>query len=296
MQRRAADKKTLPMNKDLERAINKMMQEQNEQGIPDFEGYSPNEMHVLLHEPFGKKSPIRLQTMKPQEYASVPMLNQVRYLAGQIRDQGEVKLTSLGFLPVKMVKELYSQGFLKDDDVEAGITKLSKESDSLTINLPRILLELSGLAKIHSNKMSLTKRGEAMLTDDAGLLKLIFQTMCLKFKWAFYDGYEDERIGQLGFGFTLVLLSKYGAGKRDVAFYAKKYAKAFPFLMVGLEDIPYDSPEEYLTDCYSIRTFERFLKLFGLVTLEREKRWDAETFVTKTALFDAMIRVDLKRG
>jgi hypothetical protein len=162
------------MDKDLERAVNKMMQEQNEQGIPDFEGYSPNEMHVLLHEPFGKKSPIRLQTMKPQEYASVPMLNQVRYLAGQIRDQGEVKLTSLGFLPVKMVKELYSQGFMKDDDVEAGITKLSKESDSLTINLPRILLELSGLAKIHSNKMSLTKHGEAMLTDDAGLLKLIF--------------------------------------------------------------------------------------------------------------------------
>jgi hypothetical protein len=284
------------MNEDFERAMNKLMQEQNARGIPEFEGYSPNEMHFLLHDPFGKESPVRLQTMKPQEYASVPMLNQIRYLAGQIRDQGEVKLTSLGFLPVKMVKELYSQGFLKDDDVEAGITTLSKESDSLTINLPRILLELSGLAKIHNNKMSLTKSGEAMLTDDAGLLKLIFHTMCQKFQWAFYDGYEDERIGQLGFAFTLILLSKYGAGKRNVAFYAKKYAKAFPFLMDGLEDIPYDSPEEYLTDCYSIRTFDRFLKLFGLVTVETGKSWDAETFITKTELFDAMIRVDVKKG
>jgi hypothetical protein len=125
------------MNKDLERALNKMMQEQNARGIPDFEGYSPNEMHFLLHEPFGKDSPIRMQTMKPEAYASVPMLNQIRYLVGQIRDQGEVKLTRRGFLPVKMVKELYSQGFLKDDHVESGIVKLYKESDSLTINLPR---------------------------------------------------------------------------------------------------------------------------------------------------------------
>ena len=283
---------TLPMNKDLERAMNKMMQEQNARGIPDFEGYSPNEMRFLLHEPFGKESPVRLQTMKPEAYASVPMLNQVRYLAGQIRDQGEVKLTKIGNLPVKMVKDLYSQGFLKDDHVESGITTLSKESDSLTINLPRILLQLSGLTKIRNNKLSLTKMGETMLADDAGLLKLIFHTMCLKFKWAFYDGYVDERIGQLGFGFTLVLLSKYGGSKRSVAFYAKKYATAYPFLMDGLDDVPYNSPEGYLTNCYSIRTFERFLELFGLVTVESGKRWDADTFVTKTALFDAMIRVN----
>jgi hypothetical protein len=284
------------MNKDLERAMNKMMQEQNARGIPDFEGYSPNEMHFLLHEPFGKESPVRLKTMKPEAYASVPMLNQVRYLAGQIRDQGEVKLTKIGNLPVKLVKELYSQGYLKDELVEEGITKLSKESDSITINLARILLQLCGMTKIRSNKLSLTKKGETMLADNAGLLNMIFQTMCLKFKWAYYDGYVDERIGQLGFGFTLVLLSKYGASKRNVAFYAKKYVTAYPFLLDGLEDVPYNSPEGYLTNCYSIRTFDRFLELFGLVTLEREKRWNADTFVTKTALYDAMIRVDLKKG
>ena len=51
--------------------------------------------------------------MTEPDYKKVPLLNQIKYLAGLIDSQGELKMTSKGFLPVKVVADIYQQGFLK---------------------------------------------------------------------------------------------------------------------------------------------------------------------------------------
>jgi len=64
-----------------------------------------------------------------------------------VDSHGELKLTKPGYLPPKIVKDIYAQGFLKDKIIEFGISKLSKELDSMTIGLTKNLFEMTGLGK-----------------------------------------------------------------------------------------------------------------------------------------------------
>jgi len=42
--------------------------------------------------------------------------------------------------------------------------------------------------------------------------------------------------------------------------------------------------------CYSLRTFDRFMGIFGFIKIEKEGRsYDVAEFVTKTKLFDKLI-------
>ena len=115
--------------------------------------------------------------------------------------------------------------------------------------------------------------------------------MTQKFNWAYYDNYEEEQLGQLGYGFSLMLISKYGIQKRLDSFYAEKYLKAFPQFLESITPI-YGTIEDYASNCYSIRTFERFLCYFGLVEIEKQNKiFDRKIFITKTKLFDKLIKV-----
>ncbi|MEO8231051.1 MAG: hypothetical protein ABI638_02130, partial [Ignavibacteriota bacterium] len=69
---------------------------------------------------------------------------------------------------------------------------------------------------------------------------------------------------QSGFGFTLVLLSKYGTENQLNSFYAEKYFNAFPSLL-KIKNLEINNLDNSSINCYSIRTFDRFLDYFGLV-------------------------------
>lgn len=277
--------------KDIQRQIDQAMNEQNKRPIPEFEGYSPFEMHKILHFTFAIDSPLKLQKLSDTDYNKIPILNQIKYLTDLIDKNGEIKLTNKGFLPTKIVSDLYSQGFIKDEHIENGISKLYKETDSMTINLTRILIELAGLTKKRNGKISLTKSSQKILGDNEALLRQIFLTFTNKFNWAYYDGYGENQIGQLGYGFSLILLSKYGQTKRLDSYYAEKYFRAYPKLLDSLEPT-YGTLEKYASRCYSIRVFDRFLDYFGLIRIEEEKKGlDSIKHIIKTDIFDRLINV-----
>lgn len=268
------------------------MNEQNNRMMPDFEGYSPSEMYNLIHFPFGPDSPISIQKISESDYSKIPMLNQMKYFLNLIKNAGEIKLTAKGFLPTKVVKEIYGQEFLEEMFITSGLYQLYKESDSLTVNLTRILAQIARLTKKRHGKLSLTKNGEKIISDNGKLLDLIINTITTKFNWAYYDGYRDDQIGQLGFGFSLIMLHKYGKTKRQDAFYAKKYFRAFPAFIDPEFPSNLTNPEMESSGCYSLRTFDRFLDYFGLIKIETvEKKWDSDKYITKTDLFDKLIKV-----
>ncbi len=273
---------------ELEEHLDQIMARQNNRLIADFEGYSPNELYQLTHDPLGLKSPMQMQRLSGEDYKRIPLLNQIKYLIGMIEKSGEMKLTSNGFLPVKVVAELYEQHFLEDFNVKLGLRKVYKESDVMTINLTRILIEISGLVKKRNGKLSLTKASRKIIADDWELLRLIFMTFATKFNWAYYDGYEEDHVGQMGFGFTLLLLSHYGQKTRPDSFYAEKYFKAFPMLLEYFKP-GYRTREDQARRCYSIRTFDRFLLYFGLIYIENEEEFFREaSLIAKTPLFDQL--------
>ena len=276
---------------ELQGHLDQFANERNNRPVSEFEGYSPFDMQHILYDTFGEKSPIKLRKLSGDDYAEIPILNQIKYLAEIITKAGEIKLTKLGFLPTKVVKELYDQGFMKEYQFESGISKLYKEMDSTSVHVARVLLEISGLAKKRNNKLSLTKKGEKILGDDAQLCHLILTIYGEKFNWAHLDGYGENGIGQMGFGFSLILIHKFGHQNRTDKFYNEKYFNAFPMLLEGISYPTYTTKDSYAGHCYSLRTFDRFLSFFGGVVIEQERGMNAEKFIVKTELFDKLFDI-----
>ena len=191
-------------------------------------------------------------------------MQQIKFFISKLQE-GEIKLTAKGFLPTQLVANVYAKGFIKDEFIERGITKKRK------------------------GKLSLTKKGKKTAANDQELLELIFKTMCIKFNWGSFDGYEDENVGQLGSGYSMLLLSQYGEKFRPIEFYVQKYLQAFPALLDGLMP-EYRSREEYAQAMYSIRFFDRFLCYFNFISKlgdEFQKAKNSE--VKATSIFHKFI-------
>lgn len=253
--------------KDLKDFISHSIKIQNNTPLDDFEGYSANDFHFVLYDHFNIESPVQLREAEIDVYTKVPFLNQIRFLLQRLKADSEIKLTAKGYLPTKIVAEIYGKGFLREFMIDEGYYKLYKETDALSIHLTRIILQISNLVKKRNNKISLTRKGLCSLDDDAALFKNIFETFTIKFNWSYNDAYENEKIGQMGFGFTIILLDKYGQEYRDKDFYAEKYFKAFNFKAEN----PNSNLDRFSLSAYKARTFDRFLNYFGLLEYEDNK-------------------------
>ncbi len=283
-----------PTMEDLNLKMGEFFRTQNNSPRPDLEGYSSIEMHKILHFTFDADSPIRFNRLDSHEYAQIPILRQVKRLAEIIAQNGQIKLTTAGYLPIKIVQELYPLG-APDEMIENGISKLGKEADCTPVHLVRLLTEVSGITKKRKGILSLTAAGTKNITDDSKLFDSILKGFCQKFNWHYFDNYSDNEqsgtIGQLGFGFSLILLSKYGNTERSERYYADKYFKAFPMLLETVHPT-YGTVQDYCFNCYCLRTFERFLYQFGLVEIKKGKRiLQEETCIKKTPLFDRLISI-----
>jgi hypothetical protein len=275
----------------LQQHLDRVMNEQNNRSIPEFEGYSPAEMHLLLHQPFNADSPLQMKPLVAADCNKVPIYQLVFFLMKKMEQEGAVGLTKTGALPIKWVAELYAQGFIKEEFIESGMVKLYKEADSQSIQLAHFLLYIGKLAKKRAGKLSLTKTGQKLLANPLGLLENLFNSFTQKFNWGYFDGYGPTQTGRFAWGFTLVLLLKHGQKERDARFYAKKYLEAFPMLTEEIE-VGYGSPEDYLIRCYVNRAVRMFLPYFGLATIQTNgKIIDYLIMVEKTDLLDRWFEV-----
>lgn len=213
--------------------------------------------------------PVIFREMSESDDMSVPLLNQILYLTNLVEDAGKLKLTKKGVLPVSVVAEIYEQGFLKDWDIEAGISKLYNESNSYTTYLTHIILNISGISKKRNGKLRLTKKSCDYIKFSRKCLKRIFKKLAEKFNWAYFDVFGENHIGQLGYGFTLVLLYKYGDEKKTGNFYAEKFFEAFPHLIDTSLGGAFSTPEKRSVRCYTIRSFERFIDHLCLISIEK---------------------------
>ena len=278
----------------LNQQLMEFVNQRNNAGISDFDGLSPAQMHVLMYSLFEDDSPITFNLFTGDEYTEMPIFNLVKALAQAIGEHGELKLTGTGNLPPKIVKVMYDKNLLKDEHVESGLIKLRTETDYQGVHLSRILLDLAGITKKQKNRLSLTKKGQKLVEDNAALFNVLITTFCNKFNWSYLDGYESEVVGRMGFEYSLYLLTKYGNKKREKAFYSEKYLLAFPASVEDFQRLTYSTPEKQVQSCYSIRTFDRCLKLFGLVDIEAQgKGLDCVEFITTTPLFEKLVDIKL---
>lgn len=268
----------------------------NQSKIDDFEGLSPSQIRNILYSSYEENSIIKIKKeIKDNILNQIGFLKLTEYYLNFILEQKEIKLTQRGYLPVKIVKELYNTGFVPDEWIESGSFKLGKEMDSLVITLLRIISSISRFTKIRQNKLSLTGKGLQILKGKRSeLLTEILRTFCYKYNWAFFDGYGEHQTGQIGFGYTFFLLSEYGTEFHKTDFYAEKYLIAFPAVIEQFRNLSYkNSSPEAIKICYAVRTFDRFLKFFDLIEYAESKSRYRIIMIRKSDIFDKVIEIDL---
>ena len=260
--------------------------------LDDVEGYSEEEINSIINDTFEVNWPIVIKTLDKSSLQQIPILNMIKYLMETIHSNNEIKLTVRGNLPRKLVLDLYNQKFIINHDVEEGWLKITKEADSHPISLSHFLIKFANLAKKRKNKLSLTKLGEKALKDGNLLLNQILIAFCTKLNWGYFNRYQSDMIGEFGFGFSLILISKYGSEKRYSKFYSDKYFKIFPYLKMEYSNKYFSKTFDINHHCYSSRTFRQFLDLFGLITIDKpNKNIIEDKLVMKTKLFDKIFAI-----
>jgi hypothetical protein len=263
---------------------------------PDYENYSANEINAILYSLFDKKGPVQLKEISEDDYKKIPLYNLCAYYLRYIEKEGEMKLTAKNYLPAKLVTALYNQGYKKDLLIELSKErkelKMIREMDSESIHLTRTLCNIAGLAKLRKGKISLTAKGKKLINYPNQWFHEVLLGFATRFNWAYFDGYGENYIGQFAVGYSIIMVSKYGAEWKDNYFYSGKYFTAFPNLIddPGMEGVR--SSVEYSSDCYSIRTFNRFLDYIGVIESDlKHVNFGSAIRVKKNELFDKVFKV-----
>ncbi|GMQ30212.1 hypothetical protein [Algoriphagus confluentis] len=266
--------------------------------LDDFLGLSATEIHHLLYDTFSEKSPVQLyNNIDDKTLDQIPLFRIVEEYLKIIQREKQIKLTPLGALPKKVMVELYDRRFLLDEHIERGITKLWKEDDCIAIKTARLTAEIAGLVRKVNNKLTLTKTTTKLFekSNRLQIFRQFFQAFTDKFLWSFNDGYPEQPIGQLGWAFSVIMLDKFGHQPQTVGFYADKYLRAFPKFIAFFQP-DYSTPERQFFRCYGVRTFDRFLLWFGLVTVDKQKTFldiDTDKF-KRTEVMKNIFKIDDK--
>jgi len=240
--------------------------------LADFCGLSLAQLHQLLFHPLEPGGVVRLRTEAPNEVLEqIPFLRLTEAFLHLLHREGGIRLTPLGALPLKYLRELYALGFILEPGVERGVHKLHREIDSLALTTLHQTTRLAGLARLARGQLLLTKKGSQLLAASQRpvLWHLVLHTFTARFSWASHDGYASPTVGQIGWAYSVYLLARFGAEMHPVSFYAEHYQRAFPSALVDFAEATYTSPAKQLASCYEVRTFERGLNWFGLVSVSQ---------------------------
>lgn len=269
----------------------------NSSPIADFENLSATNFHYLLYDTYNKNSPVHFQQHIENKTLDKVSLFRVAEDFIRIIDREKfIKLTPLGALPKKVMVELYDKKYIHDQLIESGITKLWKEQDCIAIMSTKIVTEIAGITKRANGKMTLTKKGTTLLKIEnrQKFFELFISTFADKFNWGFNDNYPERPIGQIGWTFTIYLLSKFGKSYHKESFYAEKYLKALPVLLKEFENNGLSSQKEQFTRCYSVRSFERFLEWFAFIEADRDakRNWISDLNIKATEILTKVFDID----
>ncbi len=93
----------------LNHHLAEMMTVQNSTPIDRFNGFTSEQMHQMIYSPLEKGCPVQLRTLTDSQLNDIPLMRQVLHLM-DILDKSELKLTAKGYIPPKIVEELYQMG------------------------------------------------------------------------------------------------------------------------------------------------------------------------------------------
>lgn len=280
---------------ELNEEVSNMIEAYNDMPLDAFAGLSANQMHNLLYFPLESGSPVLLHQDIPDPVLDrLPFFRLTEELLKIIRRERGIRLTKTGALPIAVLKEIYSHGFIPIRAIDEGIGKIRREDDYAVFLSLNANTRLTGLVRKTHDRLFLTKKCEKLITSNSrnDLFHIIFRTFANKFNWAYNDGYPEFPIGSFAYGLSIYLVAKYGNIARPHAFYSDKFLAAFPSSLASFRETSFRSPEKLFADCYEVRTFSRFLEWFNLVeAIHSVNGSRRESTVKATDLFTSVFEI-----
>jgi hypothetical protein len=213
----------------------------------------------------------------------------MRYLAlildEALQQEGSFKATSKGNLPVKLVKQACD--LLPEFAVAKLGTPMSmndyagvNEDKFVALHYTRILAEIAGIIYRRSGRFHVKKEAQKRyqtLGVNAFFLPML-EAAVTKYNWGYLDGWETEVDLRTFWLFMLWRLQ----GHASLDQLMEEVATAFPDLLRMLVPDEYFPPIQLLGLLIESRFIERFLQLWGFVTVD-PRRFLGEEHVPRTA-------------
>lgn len=280
-------------DKDLEKMQDEYMEKFGNYPVAEFENLSAIQMNNLVEDFLGEKSPIKLyKDIDSQVLDQIPLLQMViRYMEIVEREKGAIKLTTAGYIPPKLVKEIYESGFILDPYIESGEVKLNKELDCMIVELVKVLCILAEVVVEDGNKLVLTELGKELMKNRVELLNVIFTVYNKELNWSYFDGCGENMGLQSNYAFMLYLVKKLGRKKLNLDIYINKFNRGLPSVFEDFQgfsgkDSITEKELDYKYTFYS-RFIERALGYFNLVNVYMKN--ENTIIIEKTDIFDKIV-------
>jgi hypothetical protein len=271
------------------------LEKQNNMRRDDFDGISASQMHILLNFPLEDICILQYAANIGQHLDRIPLFKLSELLLNTVRDAGNLKLTVTGNLPVKVCQLLFDQQLIRWQYME--YVGRIREDEILFLGLLKEYLLDQRIVKKRRNALSLTKSGEKLMQSAAFVrFHNLLYFFTGRLHWGnFYRIDDDGKSGQLGWAYSLLLLSRYGDQPRESHFYSLKLMQAFePDLYKKRSNKEYAEDIQRYHIAFDVRFFEHFADWFGLVDIDRRKNpqisFHDQLIIRKSELFDLLFR------
>lgn len=236
--------------------LQEIMIRQNSAPRSDLNGLSPEDMHNIMYDPFRDQCVVQLNKLDKNQYELVPLIRQALFLLNTLNEK-DLKLTKLGWLPLKIVADAYRIG-QPEWIIEELKQKRINEYEVGAVWMARIILELLGWIKTRKGVLSLTIKGRKAFSNIDAAANEILRFSLVGVGLHTFDAVEDDRIGNLGIAYSVWLLNQFGSEWHFGSFYQEHYQKAFNF------------PDKYTI--YETRVFSRLFYWLGIVEMRLNKQ------------------------
>lgn len=236
--------------------LQEIMIRQNSAPRSDLNGLSPEDMHNIMYNPFRDQCVVQLNKLDKNQYELVPLIRQALFLLNTLNEK-DLKLTKLGWLPLKIVADAYRIG-QPEWIIEELKQKRINEYEVGAVWMARIILELLGWIKTRKGVLSLTVKGRKAFSNIDAAANEILRFSLVGVGLHTFDAVEDDRIGNLGIAYSVWLLNQFGSEWHFGSFYQEHYQKAFNF------------PDKYTI--YETRVFSRLFYRLGIVEMRLNKQ------------------------
>lgn len=247
--------RTVDINR-LNQLAQTITQTHNSAPRDDFNGLSPEQMHQIIYNPFSDNCVVRLNRLSEEQYMKIPLVRQTLFLMNTLSEK-ELKLTKLGWLPLKVVNEAYHIG-RPEWIIEEFNQKRINEYEANSVWMSHIILELLGWVKTRKGMLSLTAKGRKALSNVGNAANEILRCSLVSVGLHTFDGYEDNRIGNWGRAYSVLLLNKFGDDWHPGYFYLEHYQKVFGFASGS--------------GAYATRIFSRLFYWLGIADMRQYKQ------------------------